>query len=180
MKAGILIQGRAIDGAKNIVIAATEPTEKAMKTIEDRAELRAEEERRKLHEERYAELNKYTTAYNTLLLGRLSAEEYAGLLDDANLAHEARIAREKKAEEDRIAAEKAAEDERKRIEAERVERARKEAEERAELEAKLKAEKEERERIVKLLVEADTTNLTAEELKGWYFALALIKGEDNV
>ena len=40
--------------------------------------------------------------------------------------------------------------------------------------------KEERERIIKLLVDADTTNLTAEELKGWYFALALVKGEDNV
>ena len=39
--------------------------------------------------------------------------------------------------------------------------------------------KEERERIVKLLVEADTTGLTVEELKGWYFALALIKGEPD-
>ena len=147
MKAGILTQGRAIDGAKNIVIAATEPTEKELKAIEDRAELRTEEERRKLHEERYAELNKYTAAYNNLSLGRLSDGDYAGLLDDAKLAHEARIARENKAEEERIAAEKAAEEERKRIEAERIEKARKEAEERAELEAKLKAEKEERERI---------------------------------
>ena len=33
-------------------------------------------------------------------------------------------------------------------------------------------------RIVKLLVEADTTKLTTEELKGWYFSLALIKGEN--
>jgi len=38
---------------------------------------------------------------------------------------------------------------------------------------------QERERIIELLVEADTTNLTAKELKGWYFALALIKGETN-
>jgi hypothetical protein len=147
MKQGILVQGRAIDGAKNIVIAATSPSEKDMQAIEDRAEMRAEEERKKLHEQRFAELNQYTTAYNTLSLGRLSAEEYAGLLDDAQLAHEARISREKKAEEDRIAAEKAAEDERKRIEAERIEKARKEAKERAELEKKLKAEQAERERI---------------------------------
>ena len=39
--------------------------------------------------------------------------------------------------------------------------------------------REEQERIIKLLVEADTTSLTAEELKGWYFSLALIKGETN-
>jgi hypothetical protein len=147
MKAGILIQGRAIDGAKNIVIAATEPTEKAMKAIEDRAELRAEEERRKLHEERYAELNKYTTAYNTLSLGRMTAEECAGLLDDAKLAHEARIAREKRQEEERIAAEKAAEEARIAAEKAAEEERQRLAKERAELEAKLAAEKAERERI---------------------------------
>jgi hypothetical protein len=39
--------------------------------------------------------------------------------------------------------------------------------------------KEERERIVKLLVEADTTHLNAEGLKGWYFALGLIEGETD-
>lgn len=38
---------------------------------------------------------------------------------------------------------------------------------------------EERERIIKLLVEADTTHLKAEGLKGWYFALGLIEGETN-
>lgn len=147
MKADILVQGRAIDGAKNIVIAATQPSEKAMKEIEDRAETRAEEARRKLHDERYAELNQYTTAYNTLSLGRMTAEEYAGLLDDAKLAHEARIAREKRQEEERIAAEKAAEEERQRKEQERIAAEKKAAEERAELERKLAAEKAERERI---------------------------------
>lgn len=39
--------------------------------------------------------------------------------------------------------------------------------------------REEQERIIKLLVEADTTNLTTEELKGWYFSLALIKGKSQ-
>jgi hypothetical protein len=43
----------------------------------------------------------------------------------------------------------------------------------------LAGKRSERERIIKLLVEADTTNLTVEELKGWYFALTLIKGETN-
>jgi len=147
MKQGILVQGRAIDGAKNIVIAATSPSEKDMQAIEDRAEMRAEEERKKLHEQRFAELNRYTTAYNTLSLGRLSADEYAGLLDDAQLAHEARIAREKKAEEDRIAAEKAAEEARIAAEKAAEEERQRLAKERAELEAKLAEEKAERERI---------------------------------
>ena len=43
----------------------------------------------------------------------------------------------------------------------------------------LSGKRSERERIVELLVSADTRNLTDEELKGWYFSLALIKGETN-
>lgn len=38
---------------------------------------------------------------------------------------------------------------------------------------------EERKRIIQLLIDADTTKLTTEELKGWYFALTVIKGESN-
>jgi hypothetical protein len=47
------------------------------------------------------------------------------------------------------------------------------------LKGRERAVERERERIIKLLVEADTTNLTTEELKGWYFALAIVKGETN-
>lgn len=143
MKAGILTQGRAIDGAKNIVIAVTEPTEKELKIIEDRAERRAEEARLKLHTDRKAELNQYTTAYDTLSLGRLSEDEYAAMLAGAKLAHEARIEQERKAAEERAAAEAAAKAERERQEAERIERERVAEEERkriAEENARLKAE----------------------------------------
>lgn len=145
MKAGILTQGRAIDGAKNIVIAATEPTEKELKAIEDRAERRAEEARLKLHNERKAALNQYTTAYDTLSLGRLSEDEYAPMLAGAKLAHEARIEQERKAAEERAAAEAAAKAEQERLEAERIERERIAEEERkriAEENARLKAEQE--------------------------------------
>ena len=37
--------------------------------------------------------------------------------------------------------------------------------------------REEQERITKLLIEADTTSLTDEELKGWYFALIVVNGK---
>lgn len=143
MKAGILTQGRAIDGAKNIVIAVTEPTEKELKIIEDRAERRAEEARLKLHTERKAELNQYTTAFDTISLGRLSDDEYSNMLNGAKLAHEARIEQERKAAEERAAAEAAAKAERERLEAERIERERIAEEERkriAEENARLKAE----------------------------------------
>ena len=36
-----------------------------------------------------------------------------------------------------------------------------------------------RERIIKLLIEADTSKLTAEAMTGWYFALALITEDDK-
>jgi hypothetical protein len=143
MKSGILIQGRAIDGAKNIVIACTEPTEKEMKAIEDRAARREEEARMKLHAERKDELNQYTTAYDTLSLGRLTEEEYAHMLTGAKLAHEARIEQERKAAADRAAAEAAAQAERDRLDAERIERERLAEEERKRIaaeNARLKAE----------------------------------------
>ena len=47
------------------------------------------------------------------------------------------------------------------------------------LKGRARAVERERERIIKLLIDADTTKLTTEELKGWYFALALIKGGTN-
>jgi hypothetical protein len=40
-------------------------------------------------------------------------------------------------------------------------------------------EASEQERIIQLLVDADTRSLTTEELKGWYFALTVIKGENK-
>jgi hypothetical protein len=165
MKQDILVQGRAIDGAKNIVIAATHPSEKDMKAIEDRAELRAQEERDRLHADRYAELNQFTTAYNTLSLGRLTAEEYAAMLDNSKLAHEARIAREEREKAEREAAAKAEEEERQRIAAERVEAEKKAAADRAELEAKAKREEAARKEaeavIAKQQAEAETARKAA-------------------
>lgn len=147
MKQDILVLGRAIDGAKNMLIAATLPEEKALAEIEERAERREAERIAKLHEERLAELQPYTDAYNSLPLGNMFDEQYASILDNAKLAYEARIARERAAEEARIAAEKAAEQERQRIEAERIEAERKAAEERAALKEKLEAEEKERMRV---------------------------------
>jgi hypothetical protein len=135
MKQDILVQGRAIDGAKNIVIAATTPIEKELKAIEDRAEIRAEEARQKLHAERIGEIAKYSDAYASFDFGRMSNDEFAGLLENAKLAHEAMIARQKAEEEARIAAEKAEREERERL-----------AKEHAEMQIKLAAERAEREK----------------------------------
>jgi hypothetical protein len=147
IKADILVQSRAIDGAKNIIIAAVQPSEKELQEIENRAEIRAEQERQRLQAERIAALAPYSDAYNAMPLGSMSESEFEAILDNAKLAHEARIAREKREEDERIAAEKAAEQERIRLEQERIEKERIAAEERAELERRLAAEKAERERI---------------------------------
>ena len=40
-------------------------------------------------------------------------------------------------------------------------------------------EKRERERIIDLLIKADTTALTDAEMGGWFFALKLIGGENK-
>jgi hypothetical protein len=40
-------------------------------------------------------------------------------------------------------------------------------------------EKHERERLLKLLIDADTRFLSDEAMAGWYFAVKLIKGENE-
>lgn len=150
LKAGILIEGRALDGAYSVFEGLASPLESFL-LEQEQFSARAEAARRDaLHDARKAALSAHGVAPEGMpaVLGQLSDEAWSIILDDAKRAQEsraeqARLADEAKAEASRILAEKEAarRAEQVRLEAERVAR---EAEQRAENE-RLRAEAKVRE-----------------------------------
>jgi hypothetical protein len=152
MKAGLILKGRAIDGAFAIFESMSSPLETFLleqETFAERAEKARRDVLRNVRAETLAALGVAPTAMPAAL-GEITEDAWTVILDDAKGAKEAR--KEKAAQEERIrveaarlAAEKAAADkaDRERVEAERRVR---EEEQRQENE-RLKVEAEERERV---------------------------------
>lgn len=140
---------QSINSEANKLKALIEPYEEKLQAIEDYAERMESERLAKLAQERTSALSEFTTISPAINYAALTEEEFAAMLNDARLAHEARIAEAKRIEEERIAKEKADAEAR---EAQRLEneRLRKEA---AEKDAALKAEREAAE---KARIEAET------------------------
>ena len=109
LKAFYLNGGRFVDAFKNTQAFASGEKEKTLKAIEDHFENQERERLEKLRTERLELLQPYTEI-EPLALGHMEQTVFDNYLTGVKLAHEQRIAAEKKAEEDRLAA----------IEAERV------------------------------------------------------------
>ncbi|NCB47500.1 hypothetical protein EOM81_10850 [bacterium] len=124
--------GRFVDGWKNAQLFASGEKEKTLKAIEDHFENQERERTEKLRTDRLELLKPYTDV-EPLALGHMEQAVFDNLLTGFKVAHEARIAAEKKAEEDRIAREKAEAEERERQRLENI---------------RLKAEAEEREKQI--------------------------------
>jgi hypothetical protein len=144
--------GRFVDGWKNAQEFASGEKEKTLKNIEDHFENQEKERLEKLRIERLELLKPYTEI-EPLALGHMQQEVFNNYLTGVKIAHEQKIAAEKKAEEDRIAAVKA---ENERIEKQRLEniRLQKEAKKReneiaAERE-RVRKENEEKERLAEI------------------------------
>lgn len=101
--------GRFVDGWKNAQLFASGEKEKTLKNIEDHFENQERERLEKLRADRLELLKPYTEI-EPLALGHMEQDVFDNYLTGVKLAHEQRIAAEKKAEEDRLAA----------IEAERI------------------------------------------------------------
>lgn len=139
MKADYLLAGRAIDGVKNLLLAAIVPLERHLEEQEQYGERLAEAERLRVKAEREALLAPFLGEGQPIAaLEIMSGEAWDRYLADAKILHAAKRELARKAEAERIAKEQAeaAERERLRIENERL---RAEALER---EAKAKAERE--------------------------------------
>jgi hypothetical protein len=137
LKADILMRGKAIDGARNIVEALIKPIESHLLEQEQFAERKEQARKDALKAERVAALSPYADP-QFYALADMPEEAFAGLLGSSRIAHENKLAAAAKAEADRIAREQAEAAERERVRIENI-RLKEEA---AKREAELKAERE--------------------------------------
>jgi len=147
MKADYLLAGKAIDGVKNLLLAAIVPLERHLEEQEQYGERLAEAERLRIKTEREAALAPFLGEGQPVpMLEVMSGEQWDGYLADAKLLHTAKIELARKAEAERIAKEQAeaAERERLRIDNERLraEAIAAEAKAKAERQAEEKAQRE--------------------------------------
>lgn len=182
LKADYLLAGRAIDGVKNILLAAIEPLERHLEEQEKYAERLLEQQRQALIAERTEAVRPFIPEGQPLpALELMDEKQWAAYLDDAKALHDARIERARKLEAERIAQEQAeaAERERLRVENERLvkEAAEREAAAKAEREA---AEKAQREAAAKAKAERDALEVKAKaEREAAEKELARIKAESE-
>lgn len=166
LKAGIVAQGKAIDGMANIIKALTEPVEAHLQAQEDFAERMEAEAAAKLFHARALELAEFgvadPSAYN---LGIMPADQYAALYDALEGSHKARVeaARVAAEVEAKRVADEAAERERLRVEnaALRAEQDRKDAAHRADSAAA--AEVARKDRVAREQAEAELREKLARE-----------------
>ena len=142
-KANILIEGRAIDGLRNIVTFATAENEAHLRTIEEHFERIEEAKREKLLEERTAALFAVEADPSIYKLGEMHETVFQDLLAGKKKAFEEKKAAEAKAEQERIAKERADAEENERIRKEN-EQLKKAAEEREAAAAKERKESDDK------------------------------------
>lgn len=140
-KASALLEGRAIDGLKNIITYATVQNEDKLREIEEHFENLERERLLEVLEKRTSELREVDADPSIYKLGEMHETVYQDLLASKKKEFEEKKARLKKEEEDRIAKEKADAEERERIGKEN-EALKKEAAEREAIAAKERAESE--------------------------------------
>lgn len=181
LKEESLLKGKAIDGMFNVIKYLIQPIETQLEEQEKFAELQEEKRLNALVEDRMKKLTVYVDDLSIFNLRVMSDEQFEGLLQNAEKAHEVRLATEKQAEQERFAKEKAEKEEQERIRkeneklrqeaeereiqiaAEKKAQADKEAKEKAERDAKAKAEREAQE--LKLRHERETREKLEAELK---------------
>lgn len=173
LKEDSLKRGNLIQSVANEIKGLIEPAEEHLLAMEKFAERAEAARREKRKTERELLLAPYSVDTSFFDLLSMPDDQFAKLLDNSKVAHEARIVTTKKTKDDRIAAEQAriAEDARIReenakLKAEAEALAKTQAAERAKLEAAAAAERAERERLqaeVKAKADAEAERLRLEE-----------------
>jgi len=201
LKEQSLREGKAIDGAANIIKALIVPIEEHLEKQEKFAELLQEKREAEKIQQRTEELSKYVEDVSLYDIKNLSTETYTKLLESAKKSFNDKIEAEKKVEEERIAREKAnleeqkiikAENEKLRLEAEKNEKElQREREARELAERKVQEEKaiaermkrEEEEKVAKQKAEEEEKQRQAqlapdkEKMRAFYKKLTDLKTE---
>jgi hypothetical protein len=149
LKANIVVRGRYIDNLYNAVENSSKLSELEAEAIEKHQERQEAKRQADLFESRKSQLDIYGTDTTYLPLGQINEDQFARILENEQLAHQARLDAAEKVEQARVEAEKLAEANRlelERLQAERIEAERLEAirvkEELAAKEAELAKERE--------------------------------------
>ncbi len=148
-----LLRSNLEQASFNIIAASCKLTEEVFFNVEKAHEIAEKKRKEQLKTDREAQLSFYTEVANMYPLGEMSEEQFNDLYSGLRIAHENKIAAEKKAEEERIAKEKAEAEENERIRFEN-EKLQKEAEERkkqiTDEKEKIKKESEEKDRLAEI------------------------------
>ena len=159
--------GRFVDGWKNAQLFASGKKEQTLKAIEDHFENQERERLEKLRTTRLELLKPYTDI-EPLALGHMEQSVFDNYLVGVKLAHEQRIAAEKKAEADRLAAIEAERIKQEKIRKENT-RLKKEAEEKEKALAaereQIRKENEEKERLAEIERKKNADILKAQQEK---------------
>ena len=137
MKAGALAFGKAVDSTAKSLTALVEPTEKALKAIEDDIAKEAQREKDKRTAERMEKLKAVESKYPEVVVADFSDKEFDKLLAEMTVDFA----------------------ERQKVAAEQAEAARVKAEEDAKERARLKAEDDERRRVAEAELAAEREKL---------------------
>ena len=127
-----LLRGNLEQASFNIIAASCRLTEEVFVNVEKAREIAEKKRKEQLRIDRETQLSPYTETANMYPLGEMSEDQFNELYSGLRIAHENKLAAEKKAEEDRIAKEKADAEEREAIRLENI---------------RLKADAEEKERL---------------------------------
>ena len=167
LKAFYLNGGRFVDAFKNAQAFASGEKEETLKAIEDHFENQERERLEKLRIDRLELLKPYTDI-EPLALGRMEQFVFDNYLAGVKLAHEQRIAAEKKAEDDRLVAIEAERIKQEKIRKENI-RLKKEAEEKEKAlqieREKVRKDNEEKERLAEIERKKATDALKAQQEK---------------
>jgi hypothetical protein len=176
LKEQSLREGKAIDGAANIIKALIIPVEEYLENQEKFAEIQETKRKAERLAQRIELLSPFVEDISFYSLNDISDEAFKKLLDDSKKAFEAQKEAEKKAEQERIEQEKKEEKKRQRIKKEN-EKLKKEAEERERQLAKEREAREKAEDEIKAKKEAEEKAAKEEDEKKKNEELEKLKAE---
>jgi len=107
-----LLKGNLEQASYNIIAASCKLTEEVFFNVEKAREIAEKKHKEQLRADRAEKLSPYTESASMYPLGEMSEDQFNELYSGLRIAHENKLAAEKKAEEDWIAKEKAESEER--------------------------------------------------------------------
>jgi len=163
-----ILRGKVKQDSFNLISSSCKLAEEVFLNVEKAREIAEKKRKAQLKIDREEKLGPYTEAVSLYPLGEMSEDQFNELYSGLRIAHENKLAAEKKAGEERIAKEKAEAAERERIRLENIQLQKEAAEKEKAFEAereKVRKENEEKERIAEIVRKKNAAILKAQQEK---------------